>query len=129
MSLRARSLTEVKTPRATTSRSMRPNQSSDLIEPRRIGRSKMQVQLGMIGQELCDPLGLMGREVVGDDVDLPTLGLQRNNLAQESHKLLGGMVGSGLTKDLAAFGVERGIERERAMPIVTRSRGAQLAQG
>ncbi len=32
----------------------------DLIEPRGIGRSKMQVHLGMIGQELCDPLGLMG---------------------------------------------------------------------
>jgi hypothetical protein len=34
----------------------------DLIEPRGIGRSKMQVQLGMIGQELCDPLGLMRRQ-------------------------------------------------------------------
>src|ERR1700731_2728087 len=93
----------------------------DLIEPRGIGRRKMQVQLGMIGQELCDPPGLMGREVVGDDVDLATPGLQRNNLAQESHKLLGGMAGSSLTKDLAAFGVERGVERERAMPIVLKA--------
>ena len=49
----------------------------------------MQVHLGMIGQELCDPLGLMGREVVGDDVDLASLGLQRSKLAQEGHKLLG----------------------------------------
>ena len=68
----------------------------DLIEPRGIGRSKMQVHLGMIGQELCDPLGLMGREVVGDDVDLASLGLQRSKLAQEGHKLLGGMAGGGL---------------------------------
>src|SRR5712664_4298077 len=81
----------------------------DLIEPRRIGRSKMQVQLGMFGQELCDPLGLMGREVVGDDVDLATPGLQRNNLAQESHKLLGGMTGSGLSEDVATSGTERGV--------------------
>ena len=79
------------------------------------------MQLGMIGQELCDPLGLMRREVVGDDVDLASLGLQRNNLAQESHKLFGGMVGRGLTQDLAAFGVERSIERERAMPIVLKA--------
>ena len=50
----------------------------------------------MIGQELCDPLGLMGREVVGDDVDLATPRLQRNNLAQESHKLLGGMGGAAV---------------------------------
>src|SRR5580700_1510484 len=78
----------------------------------------MQVQLGMIGQELRDPLGLMGREVVGDDVDLATLGLQRNNLAQEGHKLFSGMAGSGLTENLAAGGVERGVERERTMPIV-----------
>src|SRR5208283_3337954 len=70
------------------------------------------------GQELRDPLGLMGREVVGDDVDLATPGLQRNNLAQEGHKLLGGMASSGLAEDLAVFGVERGVERERAMPIV-----------
>src|SRR5882672_893884 len=60
----------------------------------------------------------MGREVVGDDVDLATLALQRNNLAQEGHKLLSGMAGSGLTENLAAGGVERGVERERTMPIV-----------
>jgi len=28
------------------------------------------------------------------------------------------MVGNGLTQDFAAFGVERGVQRERAMPIV-----------
>jgi len=62
----------------------------------------MQVQLEMIGQELCDPLGLMGREVVGE-VDLAAPGLQRNNLAQKSHKLLGGLAGSGLTKGPGRF--------------------------
>jgi hypothetical protein len=30
----------------------------DLIEPRGVGRGEMQVQLGIIGEELCDPLGL-----------------------------------------------------------------------
>src|ERR1700693_2754593 len=90
----------------------------NLIEPRGIGGSEVQVHLGMIGQELRDPLGLMGREVVGDEVDLTTSGLQRNNLAQEGHKLLGGMASSGLTQNLAAGGVDRGVERERAMPIV-----------
>src|SRR5260370_42631974 len=90
----------------------------NLIEPRGIGGSEVQVHLGMIGQELRDPLGLMGREVVGDEVDLTTLGLQRNNLAHEGHKLLSGMSGSGLTQNLAAGGVERGIERERTVPIV-----------
>jgi hypothetical protein len=89
----------------------------------------VRLQLGMIGQELRDPLGLMGREVVGDDVDLATLGLQRNNLTQEGDQLLSGMAGRGLTQNLAAGGVERGVKRERTMPIVTRSRGARPAQG
>src|SRR6202045_5019068 len=31
------------------------------------------------------------------------------------------MVRSGLTQDLAAFGVERSVERERAMPIVLKA--------
>src|ERR1700728_4258161 len=78
----------------------------------------MQVQLGMLGQKLCYPLGLMRREVVGDNMDLPAFGFQRNDLAEKGHKLLGGMVGGGLTQDFAAFGVQRSIERERAMPIV-----------
>src|SRR6266478_662842 len=89
----------------------------DLIEPRGIGRSKMQVHLGMIGQELCDPLGLMGREVVGDDVDLASLGLQRSKLAQEGHKLLGGMTGSGLSEDVATSGTERGVALSRGKEL------------
>jgi len=90
----------------------------DLIEPRGIGWSEMQVQLGMLGQELCDPPGLMRREVVGDNVDLPAFGFQRNDLVEKGYKLLGGMVGDGLPQDLAAFGLQRSVERERAMPIV-----------
>ena len=38
----------------------------------------------------------MAREAVSDDVDLGTHGLQRNNLAQQGHKHLGGMAGGGL---------------------------------
>ena len=56
------------------------------------------MQLGMLGQELCHPLGLMRREVVGDNMDLPAFGFQRNDLAEKGHKLFGGMVGGGLTR-------------------------------
>ena len=54
-----------------------------------IGRTKRSISLDLtkpeareivyaivIGQELRDALGRMGREVVGDDVDLATLGLR-----------------------------------------------------
>src|ERR1700683_4270437 len=56
----------------------------NLIEPRGIGWSEMQVQLGMLGQELCDPLGLMRRKVVGDNVDLAAFGFQRHDLAEKA---------------------------------------------
>ncbi len=78
----------------------------------------MHVPLGMFSQELCDPLGLLRREVVGDNVNLPAFGFQRNDLAEKGHKLLGGMVGGGLTQDFAAFGVQRSVERKRAILIV-----------
>ena len=35
----------------------------------------MNADLGMIGQEVLDELGFMGREIVGDDVDLAAEGL------------------------------------------------------
>ena len=118
MSLRARSLTEVKMPRATTSRSILANQSSTWLSQRGIGRGEVQVHLGMISQELRDQLGFMRREVVGDDVDFPMAGFEREDLAQESDELFGGVAGGGLTHHLATFGIERGVERERAMAVV-----------
>jgi hypothetical protein len=81
----------------------------------------VQMDLGMVSQELGDPLGLMRPEVVGDDVDFPLLGFERDDLAQKCHELLGGVTGGGLTKDVAAFGVERSIERERAMTLVLKA--------
>src|SRR5215468_12186230 len=42
----------------------------DLVEPGGIGRSEMQVNLGMSSQKVVDLSGLMGGEVVGDHVDL-----------------------------------------------------------
>ena len=90
----------------------------NLIEPRGIGRSEMQVHLGMLGQELCDPLGLMRREVVGDDVDLAALGCSATIWPRKATNSSVVWRAAVLTQDLAAFGVERSVERERAMPIV-----------
>jgi hypothetical protein len=82
----------------------------DFLLRQAVRSSYRQESTGQPTREFSYPLPALPR--------LATPGLQRNHLAQESHKLPGGMVGRGLTQDLAAFGVERGIERERAMPIV-----------
>src|ERR1022692_5172510 len=47
----------------------------DLIQPRRVGRSEVQVNLGMHGQEVRDRPVLVSREVVGDHMDLFAAGL------------------------------------------------------
>jgi hypothetical protein len=50
MILRARSLTEVKMPRATTSRSILANLEFDLVEPGGIGRGVLRDPLGLCAE-------------------------------------------------------------------------------
>src|SRR5260370_34837280 len=47
----------------------------DLIQPRRVGRSEVQVNLGMHRQEVRDRPALVRGEVVGDHMDLFAAGL------------------------------------------------------
>ena len=90
----------------------------DLVEPRGVGRDEVQVEVGMVGQELGDALGLMRRKVVDDDVDRSALGFEGDDLAQKGDELLGGMAGGGLTQDLAALGIEGRVKRERSVSVV-----------
>src|ERR1700754_2340772 len=46
----------------------------DLIEPGRVGWRVVELKVGMGGEELRHGLGLVRRQVVGDDVDLLVLG-------------------------------------------------------
>src|SRR3954447_2507183 len=52
----------------------------DLVQPGRIRRGEMQVHAGMGGEERPHLLGLMGRQVVEDDVDLASAGLHVDHL-------------------------------------------------
>jgi len=42
-----------------------------LIQPGRISRREVKVNLGMLGEELLDGLGLVGRQIIEDDVNFP----------------------------------------------------------
>ena len=44
------------------------------------------MNLGMLGQEFFDSLGLVGREVVGDDVDFLAVRLVGDDVAEEGCK-------------------------------------------
>jgi hypothetical protein len=70
MSFLRKSGTEVNTPRAMTSHSILEKLEFDLVEPGRIARSEMQVNLRMSCQKVVDLPRLMGGAIVGNHVDL-----------------------------------------------------------
>src|SRR5882724_13430152 len=91
MSLRAKSLTEVKT---------------------------VEMDFGMSREELLNSLGLVGREVVGDEMNLLTARLIGNHLGEEGHELLAGVARGGFAHHLAVARVKRGVQRKGAVAIV-----------
>ena len=93
----------------------------DLVKPRRIGGCKMNADLGMIGQEVLDELGFMGREIVGDDVDLAAEGLGSHNLGQKVDELSAGMAWRGLGKDFAAAGIQGRVQRKGAVAVILKA--------
>src|SRR5215469_2150863 len=103
-------------PRAMTSRSIFANQSS--IEPRRIGRSEVKLDARVAGEELANQLGFVGGEIVEDDVNLLPTRAQRYDLFEEGDEVAAGVAGTGFSMHASRLGVQRGIERKRAMAIV-----------
>jgi hypothetical protein len=78
----------------------------------------MQVNRRMVFKEIPDRLTLMRRKIVGDDMDFFAPGLIGNDIVEEGDKFGGGVSWRSLTEYLTCFGVESGIERERAMSVV-----------
>jgi hypothetical protein len=81
----------------------------------------MDPHLAMTIDKLPDPGGEMGREIVCDNVDLLTLGKAGDNLFKKSNKLGTGVTRHSLAQDLARFGVERRVERKRAVTVVPKT--------
>ena len=80
----------------------------DLIQPGRIRRGEMEMDGRMIQQKRPHGLGLVGRQVVRDHVNLPALRLRRDDGPEEFDERGAGMSGHGLTKDFAGLRVEGG---------------------
>ena len=89
-----------------------------LIEPGRVGRGVVEMDVGVSREELLNPLGLVGREVVGNEMNLLAARLIGNQLGEEGDELLAGVTRGGFAHHLAAFGVKRRIQGKRAVAIV-----------
>ena len=82
----------------------------DLIEPTGIGRGVMDPYGWMGLEELENILGFMCARVVGHDMNLSTLRLAGDDLAEKVDKLGAGMASGGLSHDVAGASVQRCIQ-------------------
>ena len=89
-----------------------------LIQPGRVGRREVQMDARMGLEKRLDALGLVGGQVVDDDVNVPPARLPRHDIAQEFHEGFAGVARHRLADDLAGARVERGIQRQSAVPVV-----------
>src|SRR5665811_942442 len=93
----------------------------DLVEPGGVGRSVVEMHFGVSREELLNPLGLMGREIVRNDVNLLAARLADDQVGEEGHKLLAGVARGGFAHHLAPAGVERGVKRKGAVAVVLKA--------
>ncbi len=78
----------------------------------------MQSHVRMREQEGAHRLGLMGREIVRDDVDLAPLRLTGHDVAEELDKGGAGVPRHRLAEHFTRLRIERREQRERAMAVV-----------
>src|SRR6476646_11193881 len=76
------------------------------------------MNISMFGQEFRDALSLVRREIVRNDVDFFALGLVHHEIVEKRHELGRGMPLRRLSQHRPSPGIERGIQRQRAMPVV-----------
>jgi len=90
----------------------------DLVEPGGVGRREVQAQVGMGCKKGIHQFGFMGREVIGDDVDLFASGLRSHDLLQKGDELRAGVALGCPAQNLPATGLKGGIKGKRAVAKV-----------
>jgi hypothetical protein len=93
----------------------------DLIEPGRVSRRVMELNVGMGGEELSHGLGLVRRKVVSDDVDLLASGLRGDHICEKGNELRTGVALGCFAQDLSAGNLQCGVERQSAMPEILKA--------
>jgi len=81
----------------------------------------VHVDITVFGQEELNAFGLMGGEIVGDDMNLLTLRLRTDKIGEEGHELGAGVSIGRFTYDGSAGGIQSRIQRERSVAVVLES--------
>ena len=90
----------------------------DLVKPGRVGGSKMNADLRMMGQEIVDEFGFVSREIVSDDMDLASEGLGGHDLGKKVDELGAGMALSSLAKDFSASGIKGRVKGKSSVAVI-----------
>ena len=75
----------------------------------------------MSHKELLHPFGLVGREIVGNEMNLFAARLVGDYLGEEGNKLLAGVPRGGFAHHLAVASVKRGVQRKSAVTVVLKA--------
>jgi len=78
----------------------------------------MNTHFGVTSQKIPDRPSLMGAQVITDDMDGLLLGLASDEIFQERDEFCASMPGAGLANHFAAAGVERCVQRQRAVTAI-----------
>ena len=73
--------------------------------------------------------GLVGGEIVENDVDLLAGWAQGNDFLQKGNEVLTGVACSGLTMDTARGSLQRSTQREGSVPVVFEPIALDVARG
>src|SRR5258708_1533413 len=80
-----------------------------LIEPGGVGRGVVKMDFIVSREELLNPSGLVGREVVGNEMNLLAARLIGDQLGEEGHERLAGVTRGGFAHHRAVASVKRGV--------------------
>jgi len=86
------------------------------------------MRFGVSREELLNPLGLVGREVVGDEMNFLAARLVGDHLGEEGHELLADVMRGGFAHHLAIASVKRGVQRKGAVAVVLKAVTLQSAR-
>ena len=77
----------------------------NLIQPGRVRRSEVHLNVLVLGQKCVDAFRFMRRQIVGNDVDFSTFGLMRHDLRKKGNKFFAGVSLGSLADNFARFGI------------------------
>jgi hypothetical protein len=116
-SFRARSATEVNTPRDNVALDLGKPQFH-LIEPGRIRGREMEADSGMLLQKLLHRFGFVGGEIVQHDVNLSCPARFPQQPPQKHQELSAGISLRSVALHPAGLHVQGGIQRQSSVPVV-----------